>query len=100
MSISERKNPELGRATTAARRPSGRRAAKSKLVALALHRHMPNRVASQGQPEEIGDNLQRLQTASLKAVAILPLLLKSHTPLKSLKVHVSSIDTKPSPDSI
>src|SRR5215469_9650071 len=29
-SISERKHPELGRATTAARRPLGRRAAKSK----------------------------------------------------------------------
>ena len=36
-----RKCPELGRATTAARRPSGRRAAKSKLVALAMHGHMP-----------------------------------------------------------
>jgi hypothetical protein len=40
------------------------------------------------------------QTASLTAVAILPLLQKRHARLKNLKVHVASIDFKPSPDSI
>ena len=35
-----------------------------------------------------------------KSVAILPLLLRRHTSLKNLKVHVGSIDSKPSPDSI
>src|ERR1700730_9898694 len=48
------KIPELGRATTAAPRPSGRRAAKSKLVALAVHSEVLNRIVSQGQSAGTG----------------------------------------------
>jgi hypothetical protein len=35
-----------------------------------------------------------------KSVAILPLWLRRHTSLKNLKLHVGSIDSKPSLDSI
>jgi hypothetical protein len=49
---------------------------------------------------KLGANRLRPQTASLTAVAILPLWLKQHTLLKSLQMHEASIDIKPPPDSI
>ena len=44
--------------------------------------------------------IRSAQNRKFKSVAILPLWLKQHTSLKNLKMHVASIHSKPSPDSI
>ena len=47
-----------------------------------------------------GGAISSAPNRKFKSVAILPLWLRRHTSLKNLKLHVGSIDSKPSLDSI